>query len=203
MNHSRPTPSMPKKKLLIDGLIPCYCDRIPIDGSAWSGKIRHTTDVEDAVAVFDLGRLRPTRRDPAEDCLWRNGDPHSVWNWTHSGSFADLVGTSMKGSKAVVRDAAIIGDRRTVATIRTGGVGAATPALEKYLSIPSCRYGVRAGRSAPQSKPHGFSFRLSSHRSRPKDGCRRRRGYDDESAGGCASLPALLGSLSTPKANWG
>ena len=27
-----------------------------------------------------------------------------------------------------VRDAAIIGDRRTVATVRIGGVGAATPA---------------------------------------------------------------------------
>jgi hypothetical protein len=32
--------------------------------------------------------------------------------------------------------------------------------LEKQLSIPSCRYGVRAGRPAPQSKPYGFSSDL-------------------------------------------
>ena len=38
------------------------------------------------------------------------------------------------------------------------GVGAATPV--KQLSIPSCRYGVRAGRPAPQSKPYGFSSDL-------------------------------------------
>ena len=38
------------------------------------------------------------------------------------------------------------------------GVGAATPV--KQLSIPSCRYGVRAGRPAPQSKPYGLSSDL-------------------------------------------
>ena len=32
--------------------------------------------------------------------------------------------------------------------------------LEKQLTIPSCRYGVRAGQPAPQSKPYGFSSDL-------------------------------------------
>ena len=32
--------------------------------------------------------------------------------------------------------------------------------LEKQLSIPSCRYGIRAGRPAPQSKPYGCSSDL-------------------------------------------
>jgi len=65
----------------------------------------------------------------------------------------------MNGSK-VVCDAAVIGDRRTVAAIRRDGVSAATPALEKHISIPSCRYGVRAGRPAPQLKPYGCSSDL-------------------------------------------
>ena len=32
--------------------------------------------------------------------------------------------------------------------------------LEKQLSIPSCRYGVRAGRPVPQSLPYGFASGL-------------------------------------------
>jgi hypothetical protein len=34
------------------------------------------------------------------------------------------------------------------------------PSLEKQLSIPSCRYGVRAGRLVPQSLSYGFASGL-------------------------------------------
>jgi hypothetical protein len=43
-------------------------------------------------------------------------------------SFAELGRNVNERLEAVVRDAAVIGDRRTVAAIRTDGVGAATPA---------------------------------------------------------------------------
>jgi hypothetical protein len=46
-------------------------------------------------------------------------------------------------------------------------------------------------------------FRFSSHRFRPKGGCRPHCDCDDESAVDCASLLALLGLLSTTKPNWG
>lgn len=87
------------------------------------------------------------------------------------------------------RSSAMPQSSATGAAIRTNEVGAARPV-------------ARA------------AFRFSSHRFRPKggcrchcdcddDGCRPHCACHDESAGDCASLPALLGSLSTPKANRG
>lgn len=120
---------------------------------------------------------------------------------TYSGPSPNLVGASMNGSK------------RSSAMLQSSATGEPSPPseqmesvlprplLEKQLSIPSCRYGVRTAHAANEAL--WLLFGLSSHRFRPKDGCRRRCGCDDESAGDCASLPALLGYLSTPKANWG
>jgi hypothetical protein len=79
---------------------------------------------------------------------------------TCSGTAPDLVGASMNGSK------------RSSATLQSSATGEPSPPseqmesvlprlpLEKQLSIPSCRYGIRAGRPAPQSKPYGFSSDL-------------------------------------------
>ena len=64
------------------------------------------------------------------------------------------------------------GSKRSSAMLQSSATGEPSPPseqmgsalprlrLEKQLSIPSCRYGVRAGRPAPQSKPYGFSSDL-------------------------------------------
>ena len=64
------------------------------------------------------------------------------------------------------------GSKRSSAMLRSSATRAPPPPseqmgsgpprlpLEKRLSIRSCRYGVRAGRPAPQSKPYGFTSDL-------------------------------------------
>ena len=64
------------------------------------------------------------------------------------------------------------GSKRSSAMLQSSATGEPSPPseqmesvlprlpLEKQLSIPSCRYGVRAGRPAPQSKPYGVSSDL-------------------------------------------
>jgi hypothetical protein len=79
---------------------------------------------------------------------------------TYSGPSPNLVGASMNGSK------------RSSEMLQSSATGEPSPPfeqmeavlpslpLEKQLSISSCRYGVRAGRPTPQSKPYGFSSNL-------------------------------------------
>jgi hypothetical protein len=79
---------------------------------------------------------------------------------TYSGPSPNLVGASMNGSK------------RSSEMLQSSATGEPSPPfeqmeavlpslpLEKQLSISSSRYGVRAGRPTPQSKPYGFSSNL-------------------------------------------
>ena len=79
---------------------------------------------------------------------------------TNSGPSPNLVGASMNGSK---RSFAMLQSTATGEPSRPSEqMESVLPRLplEKQLSIPSCRYGVRAGRPAPQSKPYGFSSDL-------------------------------------------
>jgi hypothetical protein len=64
------------------------------------------------------------------------------------------------------------GSKRSSAMLQSSATGEPSPPseqrgsalprlpLNKQLSVRSCRYGVRAGRPEPQSKPSGFSFDL-------------------------------------------
>jgi hypothetical protein len=100
------------------------------------------------------------------ECPHRGAKAHRLYCHTRLGIGHSLMPLVLVG-------ATTNGSKRSSEMLQSSATGEPSPPseqmesvlprlpLEKQLSIPSCRYGVRAGRPAPQSKPYGFSSDLA------------------------------------------